>query len=147
MLILAALALLAAVPAATAAKHDTSLSVVGYSIPTAVFPKLEAAYGHGVSFSNSFAASEVQSKAVAATLPTGSGNAQLNTTLAAQQATQYFQDPQLGPSYIMTITTLTANDITIRISHDKPVDLIAAIVPIHTVTIVVEAIAVQKLGF
>jgi sulfate/thiosulfate transport system substrate-binding protein len=46
-----------------------SLSVVGYSIPTTVFPKLEAAYGNGVSFSNSFAASEVQSKAVAAGLP------------------------------------------------------------------------------
>jgi sulfate transport system substrate-binding protein len=34
-----------------------------------VFPKLEAAYGNGVTFSNSFAASEVQSKAVAAGLP------------------------------------------------------------------------------
>jgi sulfate transport system substrate-binding protein len=47
----------------------TALSVVAYSIPTTVFPKLEAAYGNGVSFSNSFAASEVQSRAVTAGLP------------------------------------------------------------------------------
>jgi sulfate transport system substrate-binding protein len=69
--VLAALALLAAVPAATAARKDTSLSVVGYSIPTSVFPKLEAAYPASahVTFTNSFAASEVQSKAVAAGLP------------------------------------------------------------------------------
>jgi sulfate transport system substrate-binding protein len=46
-----------------------ALSVVAYSIPTNVYPKLEAAYGHGVTFNNSFAASEVQSKAVAAGLP------------------------------------------------------------------------------
>lgn len=54
---------------ASAALAGGSLSVVGYSIPTTVFPKLEAAYGHDVSFQNSFAASEVQSKAVAAGLP------------------------------------------------------------------------------
>src|SRR6266852_6199032 len=65
--------LLALVAAATAAA-GTNLSLVGYSIPTAVFPKLFTAYqatpaGKDVSFSSSFAASEVQSKAVAAGLP------------------------------------------------------------------------------
>jgi sulfate/thiosulfate transport system substrate-binding protein len=54
--------------------RDTSLSVVAYSIPTAVYPKLFTAYqatpqGQGVKFTTSFAASEVQSKAVAAGLP------------------------------------------------------------------------------
>jgi sulfate/thiosulfate transport system substrate-binding protein len=71
------LAALAAVPAAFAGhvkKSDTSLSVVGYSIPTVVFPKLFAAYqatpqGQGIKFTSSFAASDVQSKAVAAGLP------------------------------------------------------------------------------
>jgi sulfate/thiosulfate-binding protein len=69
VLLLAAFAALIAVPAATAAHRGDSLSVAAYSIPTSVFPKLEAAYGGGVSFTNSFAASEVQSKAVAAGLP------------------------------------------------------------------------------
>jgi sulfate transport system substrate-binding protein len=63
------LAALVTAAAASAATRGDNLAVVGYSIPTAVFPKLEAAYGNGVSFSNSFAASEVQSKAVAAGLP------------------------------------------------------------------------------
>src|SRR3954462_10229847 len=58
-----------------------SLSVVGYSIPTTVFPKLEAAYGHGVSFQNSFAASEVQSKAVAAGLPADVVNFSITTDM------------------------------------------------------------------
>ena len=54
--------------------RDTTLSVVAYSIPTNVFPKLFSAYqataqGQGVKFTSSFAASEVQSKAVAAGLP------------------------------------------------------------------------------
>jgi sulfate/thiosulfate transport system substrate-binding protein len=54
--------------------RDTSLSVISYSVPTAVFPKLFAAYqatpqGHGITFTTSFAASEVQSAAVAAGLP------------------------------------------------------------------------------
>src|SRR5260370_41489411 len=65
--------LLALAAAATAAA-GTNLSLVGYSIPTAVFPKLFTAYqatpaGKDVSFSSSFAASEVQSKAVVAGLP------------------------------------------------------------------------------
>ena len=56
------------------AAADTNLSVVAYSIPTGVFPKLIAAYqatprGKGVGFQTSFGASEVQSKAVAAGLP------------------------------------------------------------------------------
>ncbi|MGZ4290482.1 MAG: sulfate ABC transporter substrate-binding protein [Gaiellaceae bacterium] len=60
--------------AATGRSSDTTLSVVAYSIPTLVFPKLNAAYsatstGSGVKFTTSFAASEVQSKAVAAGLP------------------------------------------------------------------------------
>ena len=67
-------AALVALAGASAAYAGTNLSVVGYSIPTAVLPKLESAYsassqGNGVKFSNSFAASEVQSKAVAAGLP------------------------------------------------------------------------------
>jgi sulfate/thiosulfate transport system substrate-binding protein len=59
----------------------TALSVVAYSIPTSVFPKLEAAYGNGVSFSNSFAASEVQSKAVAAGLPADVVNFSITTDM------------------------------------------------------------------
>ena len=81
VLLLAALAVLAAVPAATAARQGTNLSVVGYSIPTSVFPKLEAAYGNGVTFSNSFAASEVQSKAVAAGLPADVVNFSITTDM------------------------------------------------------------------
>jgi sulfate/thiosulfate transport system substrate-binding protein len=69
-----AAAALAALVAAAAAAADTTLNVAAYSIPTAVLPDLETAYsatpaGNGVKFSNSFAASEVQSKAVAAGLP------------------------------------------------------------------------------
>ena len=77
LLALLAFAALAAVPAAFAgqAKNaDTTLSLVAYSIPTNVYPKLISAYqatpqGRGVKFTTSFAASEVQSKAVAAGLP------------------------------------------------------------------------------
>src|SRR5437870_10737238 len=63
-----------ALAAAATAAAGTNLSLVGYSIPTAVFPKLIRAYqatpaGKDVSFSTSFAASEVQSRAVAAGLP------------------------------------------------------------------------------
>jgi ABC-type sulfate transport system substrate-binding protein len=85
--LLAALTALAASSAATAAtgrSSDTTLSIVGYSIPTAVFPKLTAAYqattaGSGVKFTSSFAASEVQSKAVAAGLPTDIVNFSIST--------------------------------------------------------------------
>lgn len=77
---LALLTVLAALVAVTAASatpkqsRGTTLSVVGYSIPTAVFPKLFTAYqrtaqGQGIKFTSSFAASEVQSAAVAAGLP------------------------------------------------------------------------------
>jgi sulfate/thiosulfate transport system substrate-binding protein len=66
---------------AAVALAGSSLSVVGYSIPTTVFPKLEAAYGGGVSFSNSFAASEVQSKAVAAGLPADVVNFSITTDM------------------------------------------------------------------
>jgi sulfate/thiosulfate-binding protein len=74
LLALSALVVAAVASAAPAQTKDTSLSVAAYSIPTAVLPKLETAYsatgaGNGVKFSNSFAASEVQSKAVAAGLP------------------------------------------------------------------------------
>src|SRR5207247_942821 len=70
---LALLAALTAVSLASAAptrSGETSLTIVGYSIPTAVFPKLTAAYqatpaGNGVNFASSFAASDVHSKAVA----------------------------------------------------------------------------------
>src|SRR3954469_17068395 len=79
VLVLAAVAALATSASALAARSGTNLSVVGYSIPTTVFPKLEAAYGNGVSFSNSFAASEVQSKAVAAGLPADVVNFSITT--------------------------------------------------------------------
>jgi sulfate/thiosulfate-binding protein len=64
----------AALVAAAAAAAATNLSLIGYSIPTSVFPKLISAYqatpgGKDVNFSTSFAASEVQSQAVAAGLP------------------------------------------------------------------------------
>src|SRR3954467_12219763 len=81
-LVLAAVAALATSASALAARSGTNLSVVGYSIPTTVFPKLEAAYGNGVSFSNSFAASEVQSKAVAAGLPADVVNFSISTHMA-----------------------------------------------------------------
>jgi sulfate/thiosulfate transport system substrate-binding protein len=68
-LLTAVLVSAAAGSAATGRAGDTTLSVVGYSIPTAVIPKLDSAYqatpaGAGVKFTTSFAASEVQSKAV-----------------------------------------------------------------------------------
>lgn len=74
MTVAAALVSTSAGSAATGRTNDTTLSVVAYSIPTLVFPKLDAAYsatpaGAGVKFTTSFAASEVQSKAVAAGLP------------------------------------------------------------------------------
>jgi sulfate/thiosulfate-binding protein len=73
-----------AATAATGRSSDTTLSLVAYSIPTAVFPKLTAAYsatpaGNGVKFTSSFAASEVQSKAVAAGLPTDIVNFSIST--------------------------------------------------------------------
>jgi sulfate transport system substrate-binding protein len=81
-----ALSALVATPAAAAKSTDTSLSVVGYSIPTLVFPKLQTAYqqtaaGKDVKFSNSFAASEVQSKAVAAGLPADVVNFSIDTDM------------------------------------------------------------------
>lgn len=78
---------------------------------------------------------------------TGSGTAQINTTLARQQATQYFQALNLGPTYTMTITTLTTSKITVQITHDQPVYLIGAFIPIHSVSIVVEASAIPEVGF
>ena len=76
VILLGVAALVGTTAASAAPKRsaDTTLSVVGYSIPTAVFPKLESAYqgtpaGSGIKFQNSFAASEVQSKAVQAGLP------------------------------------------------------------------------------
>src|SRR5437016_7779227 len=81
------LALVLVLPsAASAGRKDTTLSVVGYSIPTAVFPKLFTAYqatsqGRGVKFTSSFAASEVQSKAVAAGLPADVVNFSITTDM------------------------------------------------------------------
>jgi sulfate transport system substrate-binding protein len=76
----------AALAAAAAAAAGTNLSVIGYSIPTAVFPKLISAYqatpaGKDVSFSTSFAASEVQSKAVEAGLPADVVNFSISTDM------------------------------------------------------------------
>ena len=88
LLFLSVLAL--AIPSAASAgptrSHDTTLSLVGYSIPTAVFPKLISAYqatpaGQGVKFQTSFAASEVQSKAVAAGLPADVVNLSISTDM------------------------------------------------------------------
>src|SRR5205085_2365589 len=86
VLALLVLAALATATGASAAKKDTTLSVVGYSIPTSVFPKLQTAYqatpaGNGVKFQNSFAASEVQSKAVAAGLPADVVNFSITTDM------------------------------------------------------------------
>jgi sulfate/thiosulfate-binding protein len=83
VLLLVTLAVLVATAAAAAA---TNLSVIGYSIPTAVFPKLISAYqatpgGKDVNFSTSFAASEVQSKAVAAGLPADVVNFSISTDM------------------------------------------------------------------
>ena len=85
--LLIALALVLVLPSAAAAdRKDTTLSVVAYSIPTAVYPKLIAAYqatpqGKGVNFQTSFAASEVQSKAVAAGLPADVVNFSISTDM------------------------------------------------------------------
>jgi sulfate transport system substrate-binding protein len=59
--------------AASAARQDTTLSVVAYSTPTAAFAKLIPAFqataaGKGVQFQQSYGASEVQAKAVIAGL-------------------------------------------------------------------------------
>jgi len=87
LLIAPVLALVLLLPAAATAGHEnTTLSVIGYSIPTAVFPKLFTAYqatpqGKGVNFSSSFAASEVQSKAVAAGLPADVVNFSITTDM------------------------------------------------------------------
>jgi sulfate/thiosulfate transport system substrate-binding protein len=86
-LLIASVFVLLLVPsAASAGRKSTTLSVVGYSIPTAVFPKLITAYqatqqGRGVQFTTSFAASEVQSKAVAAGLPADVVNFSISTDM------------------------------------------------------------------
>ena len=77
---------LAALVAAAAAAAATNLSIVGYSIPTSVFPKLISAYqatpaGKDINFQTSFAASEVQSKAVAAGLPADVVNFSISTDM------------------------------------------------------------------
>ncbi len=78
------LAALAAAATAAARIDGPTVSVVAYSIPTQVFPKLTSAYqatpgGQGVNFTTSFAASEVQSKAVAAGLPADVVNFSIST--------------------------------------------------------------------
>ena len=83
---LAVTAVAALAGGAGARSQSTTLSVVGYSIPSVVFPKLFAAYqktpaGKDVSFTSSFAASEVQSKAVAAGLPADVVNFSISTDL------------------------------------------------------------------
>jgi sulfate transport system substrate-binding protein len=86
VLALAALIVSSSAAAATGRSADTSLALAAYSIPTAVFPKLQAAYqatpdGKSVKFSNSFAASESQSKAVAAGLPADLVNFSIDTDM------------------------------------------------------------------
>jgi sulfate/thiosulfate-binding protein len=103
---LALFAALAALILTGTAAAGSSLSVVAYSIPTSVFPKLIAAYqatpqGHGVSFQTSFAASEVQSKAVAAGLPADVVNFSISTDMdrlvkAGLVAKDWNANPQHG---------------------------------------------------
>jgi sulfate/thiosulfate-binding protein len=86
LLVLAALTAVSLASAAPTRSAGTNLTIVGYSIPTAVFPKLTAAYqstpaGNGVNFASSFAASEVQSKAVAAGLPADVVNFSIETDM------------------------------------------------------------------
>ena len=86
LLVLAALTAVSLASAAPTRSGDTNLTIVGYSIPTSVFPKLTAAYqstpaGNGVKFASSFAASEVQSKAVAAGLPADVVNFSIETDM------------------------------------------------------------------
>ncbi|MGZ8716450.1 MAG: sulfate ABC transporter substrate-binding protein [Gaiellaceae bacterium] len=86
MTVAAALVSASAGSAATGRSSDTTLSVVAYSIPSLVFPKLNTAYqgtsaGSGVKFTSSFAASEIQSKAVAAGLPTDVVNFSISTDM------------------------------------------------------------------
>jgi sulfate transport system substrate-binding protein len=89
---LALLTIAVALVATTAASatpnqsRDTTLALAAYSIPTNVYPKLFTAYqttpqGQGVKFTSSFAASEVQSKAVAAGLPTDVVNFSISTDM------------------------------------------------------------------
>jgi sulfate transport system substrate-binding protein len=83
---IALLSLLAALVVTGAAAAGSSLSIVAYSIPTSVFPKLISAYqatpsGKNVGFTTSFAASEVQSKAVAAGLPADVVNFSISTDM------------------------------------------------------------------
>jgi sulfate transport system substrate-binding protein len=83
---LAALTAVSLASAAPTRSGDTNLTIVGYSIPTSVFPKLTAAYqstpaGNGVKFASSFAASEVQSRAVAAGLPADVVNFSIETDM------------------------------------------------------------------
>src|SRR6201982_3344081 len=85
-LIIALVLVLVLPSAASAGRKDTTLSLVAYSVPTAVFPKLISAYqatpqGKGVDFQTSFAASEVQSKAVAAALPADVVNFSITTDM------------------------------------------------------------------
>jgi sulfate transport system substrate-binding protein len=86
LLVLTALTAVSLASAAPTRSGDTNLTIVGYSIPTSVFPKLTAAYqatpaGNGVKFASSFAASEVQSKAVAAGLPADVVNFSIETDM------------------------------------------------------------------
>src|SRR5690242_335870 len=83
-----AAALVACVGASAAPGRSggSTLSLAAYSIPTAVYPKLISAYqatpqGQGVKFATSFAASEVQSKAVAAGLPADVVNFSISTDM------------------------------------------------------------------
>lgn len=72
--LLLALAALVATSAASAASKDTQLALVAYSTPTVAFGKLISAFqqtpaGKDVSFTQSYAGSEVQARAIVAGLP------------------------------------------------------------------------------
>jgi len=106
LLVLAALAVVPAAVAGHAKKSGTTLTLVAYSIPTNVYPKLIAAYqatpqGQGITFTTSFAASEVQSKAVAAGLPADVVNFSISTDMdrlvqAGLVAKNWGANPQHG---------------------------------------------------
>jgi sulfate/thiosulfate transport system substrate-binding protein len=86
LLIASAVVVLLLPSAAAAGRRDTTLSLVAYSIPTTVFPKLISAYqatpqGKGVNFQTSFAASETQSRAVASGLPADVVNFSITTDM------------------------------------------------------------------
>jgi sulfate/thiosulfate-binding protein len=91
-LALAALVVVSSATAATGRSADTQLALVAYSTPTVAFGKLTAAFqqtaaGKDVTFTQSFAGSEIQARAIVAGLPADvvdfSHEADMNTLVNA----------------------------------------------------------------